>query len=79
EFLNRHATIYDEILDNLLTDDFDIWNFNFEKFDFYKNEEKLQSQEDKDHTQAYFHHLVFAVNKIKSEMASGGRHRSQYF
>ncbi|MDE4996743.1 type II-B CRISPR-associated RNA-guided endonuclease Cas9/Csx12, partial [Francisella tularensis subsp. holarctica] len=51
----------------------------FEKFDFAKNEEKHQSQEDKDHTQANFHHFVFAVNKIKSEMASVGRHRSQYF
>lgn len=79
EFLKRHATINDEILDTLLTDDFDIWNFNFEKFDFDKNEEKLQNQEDKDHTQAHLHHFVFAVNKIKSEMASGGRHRSQYF
>lgn len=79
EFLKRHATINDEILGTLLTDDFDIWNFNFEKFDFDKNEEKLQNQEDKDHTQAHLHHFVFVVNKIKSEMASGGRHRSQYF
>ncbi|AJJ46981.1 type II-B CRISPR-associated RNA-guided endonuclease Cas9/Csx12 [Francisella tularensis subsp. novicida] len=79
EFLKRHATINDEILDTLLTDDLDIWNFNFEKFDFDKNEEKLQNQEDKDHTQAHLHHFVFAVNKIKSEMASGGRHRGQYF
>ncbi|APD50479.1 type II-B CRISPR-associated RNA-guided endonuclease Cas9/Csx12 [Francisella hispaniensis] len=78
EFLKRNIIINDVILEKL-TDDLDIWNLNFDKFDFEKNLEKLENQEDKDYLQTHLHHFVFAVNKIKSEMASGGRHRSQYF
>lgn len=70
-----------------------IWNFNLEKFDLEKAEEKFNlfndtaqeveiTQNNKLHIEylkTHIHHLAFALYKTHNEIQSGSRHRSRYF
>ena len=57
-----------------------IWNFQIEKFDLSKEENKDSFNSDSNnYLKTHLHHFSYVIYKIHEEKQSGARHRSKFF
>ena len=78
-FINNNAVEVADTIKAVLPQEQKEWFFNpAGNFEVEKSREKLEDQENID-IKLHLQHLAFALYKTKTELESGGRHRSKYF